>query len=526
MTKEKWYGLLSNFCGPGGTGVPVHAVDRICQDHDRNYQRIMDSGKNPYTHFNWADQQMMDELRELPNKGLDARQIFLKEVASRLWTMKREFTSHLAGEDTNQPGSRKRPLDGTDPSSITTSSTSSKRHRGETEQQSSNMGATKPTTSAAHGHKGMSKGDAVKSYSVKGGEHHSTSNAKQGEVEGEQQVTALGHVWRRFPNTATAALKWVTTYWCNNSAELARQPFDIQSQKTATDLTTTDGGAISTPATSSMYNAAQGINLTTPYLMQYRMTSPYSIVKAINGLSTTALEQPCWMAYFDTKYQYYHTLECEWEITINIGEFNTGASGHGENYAPVFIFWKYTSEDEPPTTVAFNNPMAHSAFNKTTGEITPSYMANTPATTPCTPDDYFRMGGWHHKHVSLSTVHTNRVCIEGVYKFGQCKMDIKTLTGDAAGLAAPTAEGWTNVRSVPVFPENLSVIIVADNGYNLPASSASWNMSLRHEFEYLIQFKDLNAYFKYPTAANNNVSSALTKWTTDKVFFTEGAGNM
>ncbi|ATV81499.1 VP1/VP2 [Rousettus leschenaultii bocaparvovirus 1] len=43
-------------------GEPVNAADRAAQVHDHAYNKYLQSGKNPYLHFNKADQQFLDDL--------------------------------------------------------------------------------------------------------------------------------------------------------------------------------------------------------------------------------------------------------------------------------------------------------------------------------------------------------------------------------------------------------------------------------------------------------------------------------
>lgn len=93
-------GLFSNYCGPGGSGLPQHTVDQICAEHDQDYTTIMKSGQDPYWHYNWADAKMLQKLEQVtdPNR----REQVISFFATKLWNFKKEYTSSLE----NLPGTK------------------------------------------------------------------------------------------------------------------------------------------------------------------------------------------------------------------------------------------------------------------------------------------------------------------------------------------------------------------------------------------------------------------------------------
>ena len=80
------------------------------------------------------------------------------------------------------------------------------------------------------------------------------------------------------------------------------------------------------------------------------MTSPYSLLKNLNGQVQNGVagqgnSQPAWIEFFDQKYQYYHVLNTEWELTLNFGTPNNGTSAVSDrSLFGYYIFWKYTNE--------------------------------------------------------------------------------------------------------------------------------------------------------------------------------------
>lgn len=349
----------------------------------------------------------------------------------------------------------------------------------------------------------------------------------QAQEGGEQQVSPIKDIWRRFPNTQTALLKWIWTSIQGNvpgsgaaaSEEPSATPFD-QGGQVKTGGTAIVGANLTSltaqgPTGLSDFTTA-GIDLTTPLLLQLRMTSPYNIVKKF-GSQAGGSSQPQWLQLFDHKYTYYHVMECDWELSF---VFNTV---NNDEVAAFYIFWKYTNQDDPPIQWSTASTMKSddAAHTMTGGIMGLTGVPGAGGVANLTPDDYMRMGGWHHKHVNLNTVTSTPHVISGHYKYGQCKMDIKTLMASDAHGVDTAAEGWAAVGSTPPFPEILSVIIVADNRYvqKLGTNPSNVILGVRAETEHLIQFKDLQSAYKFPTPA-----LAQTSQTGDAQYFWRGAG--
>lgn len=362
-------------------------------------------------------------------------------------------------------------------------------------------------------------------------EEHGGTNGHEG---GEQQVTKPAHIWKRFPNTETAKLRWVQTQYLSNTdtSKPPYNPWNSVNDKRTTDLTNTDGGAAINPAFDYLNQISYGHDFQTPWLIQLRMTSPYNIVKTF-GTTNTAItatvgnSQPAWLELFDSKYEYYHVMQTEWTLKFVVGVAQQSVAVTGNIPATSIgydIFYRYTNQDEPYLSYSQTNGIAYTnAVDENTQQMTNAALATTVGTVNMTPDDYLQQGGWHHRHVTTNSTHPTEVVINGTYKFGQCKMDIKTIMPSDTESMDSTAEGWSKAQSTAAFPENLSVIIVQDNQYNGVAGSVKTPMSVRMMTDQTIQFKDLQRPYKFPTNGYNQQNTAVTKQNTDMAFFRRGA---
>lgn len=93
-TQYSSYGYFSNYCGPGGWGMPMHIIDNICKEHDEDYGVIMSTGDNPYTHYNWADAKMQKRLKEA-GYGSSISEKLIAHTADIIWGFKKKVTSHI-----------------------------------------------------------------------------------------------------------------------------------------------------------------------------------------------------------------------------------------------------------------------------------------------------------------------------------------------------------------------------------------------------------------------------------------------
>ena len=367
-----------------------------------------------------------------------------------------------------------------------------------------------------------------------------SDDAPKGIEGAESQLSAVHDVWTRFPNSQWARLGWWYTNYATDtgihSNNQTRNAFDNPSVYTATDLLTTGGGARTVTSAAHTFGDtdiagvnAGGHDFLNPLMFQFRMTTPYNILKTYTatGLAnnTVGNSQPAWLEMFEGKYQFYHVSECDWRIDFNFGTpFVAGANFSHPYRVGYYIFWKYTSNDTPPLNYTLGNTnyanggTADTAGTQLTGK---SVLTSGTFTQQCTPDDYFRMKGFHSKHVSLSLTEPTHVVLTGTYKFGQCKMDIKQQDHSTLGSTALQTEGWLQTGSTYLFPEDLTVIIVQDNA-TCALSGIQTPLGYRINTEMLTEFRDLRSAFKFPTPANAFINSGTTV-NTEATFFNKGA---
>lgn len=525
-------GLFSNYCGPGGKGVPRHVTDTLCKLHDdsEEYKHILWA----YTHFNGADKTFLRELGKIiPQTGEER---LVKWGAETFFRLKERFApSDMGRTPTVRPAGKRS-------STTTHEELVAARLAPDAKSRSLNpIGYEEDPENwelPASFRNSPGGGDMALSTGGRGAD-----DAPMG-IEGtEDQLDPVRDVWTRFPNHQYAKLGWWYTNYITDIAgtvaKNTRDAFDNPDYETTTDLLTTGGGVrnvatgvTSLGATGFAGYTASGHDYKNPVMFQLRMTSPYNILKTFAGQGLAGNEvgnsQPAWLEMFEGKYQFYHVNECDWRIDFNFGTpfiFGTPSTNFTNQHDMGFyIFWKYTSNDTPPLSFPMsNNQIAYTGAvdaqgNKVTGVNT---LTTGSFTQKCTPDDYFRMKGFHSKHVSLNSIGPTHVSIAGKYKFGQCKMDIKQQDHSTLGGTALQTEGWIQTGSTYLFPEDLTVIIVQDNAMN-SLSGLYTPVGFRMNTEMLTEFKDLRSAFKFPTPANSFINSATTI-NTEAVFFNKGA---
>lgn len=531
-------GLFSNYCGPGGRGIPRHVTDTLCKLHDESeeYKHILWA----YSHFNGADEDFLKALGDVIPQSTEER--LVKWGAETYFNLKKKFfPSGMVGRSPSMRWAGKRRSTTTNEELVEAGLAPDAKMRA----------LMPPSYDADYADYDWddSDNDSMPSFENSPGGETMAMTTRGGDdaplgIEGaETQIDKPHDVWTRFPNHQFAKLGWWYTNFitdvAGSVAQQGKDAFDNPDVETTTDLFTTGGGVRNPTTGASTLGVTgwagytpSGHDFKNPMMFQLRMTTPYNILKTYAGQglvgNATGHSQPNWLEMFEGKYQFYHVNECDWRVDFNFGT-PWIAGSPAVNFPNAwdmgyYIFWKYTSNDVPPLTFPMsNNQISYTGAvdaegNRVTG-VNP--MTGGSFTQKCTPDDYFRMKGFHSKHVSLNAIGPTHVTIAGKYKFGQCKMDIKQQDHSTLGGTALQTEGWIQTGSTYLFPEDLTIIIVADNAMN-SVGGIFTPVGYRMNTEMLTEFRDLRSAFKFPTPANSFINTANTV-NTESVFFNKGA---
>lgn len=93
---DRLFGLLSNYCGPGGAGSLRNKVDALCRKHDLWYHNIDRAGRYSYLSFNEADYKFLHELESLVPSSIP--EYIIQQAALAYFKAKRLLASHDIGD--------------------------------------------------------------------------------------------------------------------------------------------------------------------------------------------------------------------------------------------------------------------------------------------------------------------------------------------------------------------------------------------------------------------------------------------
>lgn len=85
--------LFSEYCGLGQSSGPAqHAVDAACKEHDEAYEEILKRNKNPYFHFNQADEDFIKRVEATVPES--QRERLVQWAALKLFKFKKAVAPH------------------------------------------------------------------------------------------------------------------------------------------------------------------------------------------------------------------------------------------------------------------------------------------------------------------------------------------------------------------------------------------------------------------------------------------------
>lgn len=288
-------GLLSNYCGFGGSGIPQHKVDQICKEHDADYKLIQDAGQNPYTHFNWADAKMLQKLQEHTATGF--KENVLKAASQALWKVKAQVTTPLLN---TPPMAKKRPRDisPNKPRKGQRTNDYIPKMRGFTVDAEGDVEVIDDDTNEQTNAPEASKASAAASNST--GQH----GYKETSIISQQPHYAV-------PEVMTITLPW-TAYFSfagGQGPHAAAQDFFIR----MTSLSDMIPGTVATPTGGAAVSSGGPFNR----IIGGAATWPTPVVPFPADLGSITNENCHWQRYFLKMYQAYTVLNCDWEITFH-----------------------------------------------------------------------------------------------------------------------------------------------------------------------------------------------------------------
>lgn len=96
--------LFSEYCGLGeSSGEAWHYVDQLCRVHDDAYQEILDAGGDPYTHWNYADDDFMYGLQQVQRYHGGIREAIAALGGMSTFKLKRLFSALSQREEIDRP---------------------------------------------------------------------------------------------------------------------------------------------------------------------------------------------------------------------------------------------------------------------------------------------------------------------------------------------------------------------------------------------------------------------------------------
>lgn len=86
-------GIFSNYCGIGGSGIPQHATDAACKDHDEEYGQLQKIHGDlwPYLHWNEADERFLKRIKQIAPAS--AEEVVINQLGQKFFDWKQQYAN-------------------------------------------------------------------------------------------------------------------------------------------------------------------------------------------------------------------------------------------------------------------------------------------------------------------------------------------------------------------------------------------------------------------------------------------------
>lgn len=450
MVQKKFYHLLTNYCGLGGSGVPINAIDRLCKQHDTDYGQLLKSGKSikeVYWNYNTADEKFLNSLAKLVPQS---RSETVVKLASRwFFKVKKSVSTNILQSNSvsNLPGS-------------TQAYRMPRFKRKFTGDEISPIKPSKPVMEMDVDWEGdttnedLTYDDALNENAEGTVEASFAGYSAQTKGSHETKVMPAQPDYQ-LPETHTARLTFAT--WLSMTDCQWAQPVSLEINMV--DPKTPIISTVTHPTAAAAYT--QGIfDEQVPSFSGAVGAWANPLYSYPQTYSTTLL--PGMWRYYVKLYEYFHVTNCHYRITMqNCSENQSG---------DVCIF--YTNNVYGSTK---------------TGNVIPT---NQPINIAM---------HWKNLHRKVLPTRPNKaedtqafVIIEGDYKPGQGRRNVHN---------DEDVKTWTAVASAPTLTEDLAILF-----YQSPFAQDHGFVRMQIELWYDVQFKDLVEIGRYP---GNQASSSL-----------------
>lgn len=508
-------GLFSEYCGLGKSSGPAeHAVDAACKEHDEAYEEIIKKNKNPYFHFNQADEDFIRRVDATVPEG--RREALVKWAALAVFKFKKAVAPHSAKnldgekwlkEVNNMPG-----LGGFG-------------HQTEKERKASRLKKAKEDALALIA-TGQVELDA--SGKITGNKHNLGGDlVRHGDEESFPDLPAIEN-----GDLEGELDELLNEDWTPDSEFIDED--DVKDMEV-------DSGPGGEPEAAARVASGPGGPVTkeTPVLLNakpsYGLQETHTALCVFNGwLSAVALDHTA----IKTDFRVTSPIDCmtttlgttaasgAWtkglkNVPLNGGSGTRGAApavfpvetvsvAHATEQANWFAFWakiyEYYTVLSCEYEIILQNPNTAAGSDALVGYDFNSYSDTAGATGNQTPDTstLIDMKSWKHirwERVEPSSGNNTKMgfsTIRGTYRPGQAARnisndgDVKTWTSTLAG-AQPTLKEFLTLY---YFKHPMNTV----------ETTTTTGVNVQYTLKYIVQFKDLRVNARYPKTGVTDIS--------------------